>query len=134
MTNCERSYHQNLKVLTPQQYWLLQHQISAFWHEFGINDGLFIKKEDLQEGRYRKGGKWLRVRPDRMRQELKEYIGWLESYRAKWNAPSSPSDVERYKNGFASFLEAESHSSERLDILRMISLLQNNEAEAREGT
>ena len=119
-------YHPNLRNLTPYQYWLLQHQITAFWHGFGISNGIYISKQDLQEGKYRGGEKWLRVRPERMQKELSEYVKWLESYKAKWNEESSSDDVKRYRHGLQSFLKDENYNPERLEILKMISLLQNN--------
>ena len=124
MTSYE--YHPNLRELTPNQYWLLQHQITAFWHGFGISNGIYISKQDLQEGRYMTGETWLRVTPERMRKELNDYVTWLESYKAKWKQKSSPEDVKRYRHGLQSFLEQESDNPERLEILRIISLLQNS--------
>ena len=72
---------QNLKQLTPYQYWLLDHQITAFWHGFGISNGLYIRKDDIQEGRYASGEKWVRVKPEKMREVLTEYLTWLRKYR-----------------------------------------------------
>ncbi len=119
-------YHPNLRNLTPYQYWLLQHQITAFWHGFGISNGIYISRHDLQEGRYRGGEAWLRVRPERMRKELREYVKWLESYKLSWNRESTSEDIEMYSHGLKSLLEDERKNPERPGILRMISLLQNN--------
>jgi hypothetical protein len=119
-------YHPNLRNLTPQQYWLLEHQITAFWHGFGISNGIYIRREDLEDGKYRGGERWLRVRPERMQQELSVYVKWLESYRAQWDQNNGSDVVEKYRYGLQSFIEHERGNSARLEILKMIGLLQEN--------
>jgi len=117
-------YHKNLQNLTPQQYWLLEHQITAFWHGFGISNGLYISESDLERGTYHDGKKWMRVKPERMQKELHGYIKWLENYKARWHNDGCPANLKMFKDGLDSLTANE--KPERLEILRMISLLQNN--------
>jgi hypothetical protein len=119
-------YHPNLRYLSPQQYWLLQHQITAFWHGFGISNGIYLRQHDVESGKGKDGEPWLRVTPKKMQKQLGEYLSWLDRYKAQWNDESTPTVVERYRHGFQSLLEREIDEPPRLAILKMISLLQEN--------
>lgn len=121
------------KQLTRTQWWLKEHQITAFWHGFGISNGLQVPKEETQEiyttrtskfvDKPSPGGKtYIEVNKQYMLKLLKEYIRWLESYRKNWNTniyEDSPVGNE------AEFIKAEGHCPERLDIYEMIKLLQD---------
>ena len=61
-----------------------------------------------------------------MQKELSDYVKWLGSYKEKWNEESSPEELKMYEHGLQSLLKHEGRDPERLEILRMISLLQNN--------
>ena len=66
------NYHDNLIYLNGNQFWLLEHQITAFWHGFGISNGLYIDKEDYE---IRKGEVY--IKPAAMQKRLKDYIRWF---------------------------------------------------------
>lgn len=121
------------KHLTRTQWWLKQHQITAFWHGFGISNGLDVPKEETKEiyttraGRYvdkpSPGGRtYIRINASHMRQLLKEYIKWLKSYKESWNTniyEDSPVSNE------TEFIKQEGYYPIRLDIYEMIKLLQD---------
>ena len=121
------------KQLTRTQWWLKEHQITAFWHGFGISNGLQMPKEETKEvyttraGTFidhpSPGGKtYIEVNKQYMLKLLKEYIGWLKSYKKSWNTDiyeDSPVKNE------AEFIKAEGYHPERLDIYEMIKLLQD---------
>ena len=121
------------KQLTRTQWWLKEHQITAFWHGFGISNGLQIPKEETKEvyttrtGTYishpSPGGKtYIEVNKQYMLKLLKEYIKWLKGYKESWNTDiyeDSPVKNE------AEFIKAEGYHPERLDIYEMIKLLQD---------
>jgi len=81
------SAKQKIENLSKNNNWLFQHMITAFWHGFGISNGLTITKDDLTEVTYKKGSprKVLVVKPEFMRAKLDKYIEWLEGYSKSWN-------------------------------------------------
>lgn len=116
-----------LKNLSPHQLWLLEHQMTAFWHGFGISNGLDVPPDMVEEIRYPSGEKRVRVKKEFMRQQLEEYNNWLRSYDASWNIQSS-ADV--YPKNFDDFLAHEMavHWRSRKPIFDMINLLQDSKS------
>ena len=94
--------------------------ITAFWHGFGLSNGLDIKKEDIEEIRYARGTPRIvyRVKKEVMQEKLVEYLRWLEQYQQSWGTerhtcpPYERADI------------LEPHQPERLSITQMIELLQ----------
>lgn len=114
-------WNENLKGLSPNQYWLLQHQITAFWHGFGISNGLSIKEEDLERSTWPNGEPDIRIKTIKMRELLQEYLKWLKQYNESWE------ETEPHPWGiddFDKFLANESVHESRIPILEMINLLQ----------
>ena len=117
--------HPNLKALTPNQFWLLQHQVTAFWHGFGISNGLDVPRNMIIEDPYNNKSdneKFVRVKAEYMREQLEDYVKWLKSYRETWNSN------EPHLFGIHTiekFLEDERDHESREKILEMISLLQD---------
>jgi len=117
---------------TGNKYWLKMHQITAFWHGFGISNGLEVPSEHITEiytdahGRYtdtpQEGGKkYARVSGEYMREQLKDYIRWLKSYGEKWTEKDEhPHGIDTREK----FLDDEKSYASRADILEMIELLQ----------
>lgn len=127
------NYHPNLQNLNQHQLWLLEHQVTAFWHGFGFSGGLLVPIESTRQIEMPefKGGpvkQYIKVTTGFMLQQLDEYIKWLKDYEKTWLAPPDAHDKRTYPGGFGSFLEQEKapHGSTRLPILQMISLLQDN--------
>lgn len=116
-------YSENLKRLTGHQYWLLEHQITAFWHGFGISNGLWNIPEEYVKVERVKGKLVYSINKVFMMEHLKEYVKWLETYKESWNSKDKhPFDVKT----FDGFLEQEEcHKDTREQILKMISLLQD---------
>lgn len=114
------------------RYWLKEHQITAFWHGFGIANALHVPKEMTSElytnvhGQYKDkpvtGGKtYIVIDPEYMRERLKDYIKWLKSYKEAWNEDS---DHDVHPKDREAFLLDEARNESRADILEMIELLQ----------
>lgn len=112
-----------MRQLTPHQYWLKMHQITSFWHNFGIANGLDIPKEYTTE-KYTKNGKtYITVSNEYFLTKLQDCIKWLERYKASWN---SDENYECYPQSMKEFLEGEQRYKEtREPILKMIELLQD---------
>lgn len=123
-----------MKNLTRTQWWLKQHQITAFWHGFGISNGLHVPKEQTKEIYTTKSGKYVNhpnpggrtyifVNPEYLRLILKEYIQWLKSYKEDWN-------TDRFEDSSvtneAEFIK-DNQQPGRQDIYEMIKLLQDFE-------
>lgn len=109
--------------LTPTQYWLKEHQITAFWHGFGISNGLNVLPEDIEEITYKHGTpkQVMRIKAEAMQKILADYVKWLESYKENWDSnvfdEDSPQNEEE-------FLKDEARHDSRANILKMIELLQ----------
>lgn len=114
----------NIKKLTPNQFWLLQHIIISFWHTFGIANGLDIMPEDIKEITYKRGKpkKILRVKAEVMQKKLKEYIKWLESYAKVWDRKENGDIMPNCKD-YKEFLKSENEYKSRKDILKMLDLI-----------
>jgi hypothetical protein len=111
---------QRIKNLSDNDTGLFQHMITAFWHGFGIANGLYIKKEDIETVHYAKGSPCTayRVKAEVMQEKLADYLKWLEHYKASWGTNKlscSPYEKEAMYNPL--------HKS-RLPIMKMIELLQ----------
>jgi len=106
--------------LSDNDIWLFQHMITAFWHTFGIANGLDIRKEDIEEVRYRKGTPRVtyRVKAEVMQAKLAEYLRWLESYKENWNSERFSCDALVRKEVY------EPYHISRQAITQMIELLQ----------
>jgi len=93
---------------------------TAFWHTFGIANGLDIKKEDIETIHYSKGSPRTayRVKAEVMQQKLAEYLQWLESYKESWGTDHFDCSSEDRKDIY------DPHHKHRLAITRMIELLQ----------
>ena len=108
---------------TPERYWLKEHQITAFWHGFGISNGLTVPVEHVKLHKYAYGTpkEVYIISKEFMQEQLKGYIMHLKSYAEHWNGE----DVyESYPKNKQEFLESESFHASRADILEMIELLQ----------
>lgn len=104
------------------RYWLKEHQITAFWHGFGISNGLTVEKKHTEVVTY-KGNKteYIKIKPEYMQGLLKDYVEWLKTYKQSWN---SELDHESHPKDKQAFLESESAHASRADILEMVDLLQ----------
>ncbi len=109
---------QTIEALSDNNTWLFEHMITAFWHIFGISNGLSIQKEDVEEITYRKGPKGYRVKAEVMQQKLAEYIEWLERYQQTWGTQRHTCSEQDRVDVYHPY-----HQS-RLPITRMIELLQ----------
>jgi len=118
-----------IKQLNGNQFWLLKHQITAFWHGFGLSNGIDLDPEtDLEIWRGDNGERRARIKPQAMQRQLKDYLKWLNSYADSWDS-TTPSNVslglEMFPDGYDSFLKGESFDKSRSEILEMIELLQD---------
>lgn len=113
-------------TMTPNQLWLLQHQITAFAHGFGLNHGFAIPIENCKEYKYRgeRKAKVFRVDPEIPENNLKSYLSWLCDYKKNWTGGK---EYDCHPQSFDEFLKDEKRTSwtERLLIFLMIVLLQN---------
>jgi hypothetical protein len=118
----EQAFRTHVHRLSVNDLWLLQQIVTAFWHTFGIANGLRINPEtDLKTVHYREGPDGHYVKAEAMRAKLDEYITWLDRYQQAWG-------TERYNQVHpAEFLLQElfspSHSSYR-DVVKMLELVQ----------
>lgn len=120
------------RSLTPHQLWLLEHQMTAFWHGFGLSNGLDVPPEMTEHRRIPSGRKkgemveYVRVHPLFMRKVLEEYNDWLRSYQKVWHERS---EAGVYPKDFDDFLRSEMavHWSSRKPIFEMVNLLQDGE-------
>lgn len=105
--------------LNPNQFWLAQYQVTAFWHGFGIANGLNVPEKFVT----RRGGK-VHIDPAFMRGLLDNFISWLESYEESWfefdDHPYGINDVSQFIVD-----ENEYHRDSRESIRRAFCLLQN---------
>ena len=60
------------------RYWLKEHQITAFWHGFGIANGLDVPAEAID-----KRGERYHVSAEFMRAQLADYLKWLRQYKTR---------------------------------------------------
>ncbi|SRR5258708_35886186 len=115
-----KNAREKIERLSDNDIWLFQHMITAFWHGFGISNGLDIKKEDIEEVHYSKGDPRVayRVKAEVMRIKLAEYLQWLERYKQSWGTDQYSCSPEDRKDIY------EPNWKDRLAITRMIELLQ----------
>lgn len=122
----EMDIPENIKNLTPNQFWLLEHQITAFWHAFGFSNskGLIIPKEMVEDFKYPKEkGEYVVISKEFLNQKLADYIKWLTDYKESWNEKK---EYDCYPKDLQEFLKSESIHESRKPIFEMICLLQNN--------
>ena len=120
--------------LTKTQWWLKEHQVIAFWHGFGLSNGLEVPQEETKKiyttasGKYvdspARGGKvYIKINKDYMLKLLKEYTHWLISYKENWE--SSKFDDTEVSNE-EEYIATIQYPAE-LEIYKMIKLLQDDE-------
>ena len=120
------------RQLTRTQWWLKEHQITAFWHGFGLSGGLQIPKEETKEiyttrtghyiGHPSVGGRvYIEINKEYMLGILKEYIKWLKSYKENWDTDIY--DDSKVNNEAESIKDNEQFA--RPEIYEMIKLLQD---------
>lgn len=118
---------ENLKKLSPNQLWLLEHQITAFWHGFGFSNtmGWIIPKEMIEEYKFprEKIAHHVIIKKEFIEKKLAEYLEWLRDYKKSWNENK---DYDHYPRNFEEFLKGEAIHESRKPILEMICLLQDN--------
>ncbi|SRR6266567_2386178 len=112
---------QDIETLESRNKWLFDHMITAFWHTFGLSNGLDFKPEDVEVRHYKKGTprSVTYIKPEVMQAKLAEYLKWLESYQEKWDTPGHPDGYPTDQED----LYDPCHKS-RLPIAKMIELLQ----------
>lgn len=108
---------------TPERYWLKEHQITAFWHTFGISNGLTVPKEHIKLHTYAKGTpkQVYVVSREFMREQLAHYVQKLKEYAEHWDGEEV---YEGYPKNKQEFLEGEAFHASRANVLAMIELLQ----------
>ena len=124
-----------MKTLTKTQWWLKMHQVIAFWHGFGISNGLEIPKDKVKEiytntsGRYVsapvRGGKvYIKINKQYMMNLLKEYIKWLISYKDNWTKDTfDDTKISDEKQFLGHIIE----NPGQVEVYKMIKLLQDDE-------
>lgn len=112
--------------LSPNQLWLLMHQITAFGHGMGLDHGFVIENENLEDYKYRgdRKVKHQRVKPEFQATKIKELLTWYADYKTKW---TNGKEYDCHPQNWNEFMESEKRGKweERLYILLMIVLLQN---------
>jgi hypothetical protein len=122
MTKTEPSGH---------RYWLKEHQITAFWHDFGISNGLFVPLEHVQKHRYARGTprEVMVVSAEFMRDKLESFNKSLASYGESWNSGMPhPYGI----NTREQFMADDKTHENRAPILTMIENLQEFRIEDKE--
>ena len=112
--------------MTPNQLWLLMHQITAFAHGLGFDHGYVIENEELEGYKYRGDRKFKhqKVKPEYKKQELMSLLTWYADYKTNW---TNGKEYDCHPQNWEAFMESEKRGDweERLYILLMIVLLQN---------
>jgi len=108
---------------TPERYWLKQHQITAFWHTFGISNGLTVPVEHIKLHTYAKGTpkQVYIISQEFMHAQLKQYVQNLKNYAKHWNGEEI---YDSYPKNKEDFLQDELIHASRFPVLEMIELLQ----------
>lgn len=103
---------------TPHQhrYWLKEHQITAFWHEFGISNGLSVPKKHISNNQ-----SYYQISAEYMQSLLVGYVKWLNTYKEVWDIDE---EHEVHPKNKKQFLIGEKKHTSRAKILEMIELLQ----------
>lgn len=116
---------EKIEGLDDNNTWLFEHMIIAFWHGFGIANGLSIKKEDVETIRYKEGPNGYRVKAEVMQEKLREYLRWLEQYQKSWDTQTSTWD-EPSEQQEITRIRQKMYDSEHGwgNVTRMIELLQ----------
>lgn len=112
--------------MTPNQLWLLSHQITAFGHGFDLDNGHIIDAKKVESFKYpnERKFKWVRVDPSVQQENLKNLLGYLCDYKENWE---NGQEYDCHPQNFDEFLnhEKNSHWSIRLEIFFMIVLMQD---------
>lgn len=121
-------YNIIMKTKLQNQIWLKEHQITAFWHGFGIANGLTVSEKEMTVIKYKDTPKELHynIKAEYMQSLLIDYISWLKKYGESWN------DKDEHSHGITTeeeFVKKESESKSRSLILEMIDLLQKYKIE-----
>lgn len=109
---------ESIQGLSDNDTWLFQHMVTAFWHIFGLANGLSFKKEEIDVVHYREGGMGYCVKAEVMLGKLEEYLRRLEAYSEKWG--TNQHTCTQYDRDEIYHPSYES----RLAITKMIELLQ----------
>lgn len=116
------AFRDRVEHLSANDLWLLEHMVTAFWHTFGISNGLRINPEtDLKTIQYRKGPDGHVVRAEVIQARLAEYLRWLVSYQESWGSARF-NQVYPAPQLLDELLHP--HHPSREPIVRMIELLQ----------
>jgi hypothetical protein len=105
--------------LNGNDLWLRQHQITAFWHGFGLSGGGLRVPKSMIENITTKD---ITIKSEFMAQRLATYLDWLRSYKETWGTSLY---LDSYKDP-SEFLTDELRHDSRHDILQMIELLQDS--------
>lgn len=108
---------------TPERYWLKEHQITAFWHGFGISNGLTVPVEHIKLHTYAHGTpkKVYIVSKEFMQGQLSHYVQKLKDYAEHWDGEEV---YDAYPKNKQEFLDIEQSHASRAEVLQMIELLQ----------
>lgn len=108
---------------TPERYWLKEHQITAFWHTFGISNGLIVPVEHAKLHTYKHGKpkQVYIISKEFMQEQLKYYVQKLKDYAENWD---SQEVYDGHPKNKQEFLDGESFHASRKEVLKMIELLQ----------
>ena len=88
----KQAFREIVQRLSSNNLWLLWHMAIAFWHTFGISNGLSIDPTtDLTRVSYPEGPDGHYVTAQAMQKKLEEYLKWLDSYQISW-------DTNRFNN------------------------------------
>jgi len=115
--------------ITKTQWWLIYHQCIAFWHGFGISNGLEVPKEKTyiiktdKKGNYRKNGteEFVVIEPQYMKEQLNDYIKWLKTYKKSWNTKNYENCPVQCRSDIE---DQNTHDPDLVKILEMLDLLQ----------
>ncbi|GAC1357717.1 MAG: hypothetical protein NVSMB38_40370 [Ktedonobacteraceae bacterium] len=88
----KQAFRESVQSLSVNNLWLLTHMVIAFWHTFGISNGMSINPDtDIKTVHYKEGPDGHHVTPQAMQAKLAEYLTWLDGYQASW-------DTERFND------------------------------------
>ncbi|MEE9339536.1 MAG: hypothetical protein V3U87_15795 [Methylococcaceae bacterium] len=117
---------QEFLSLKPGQLWLIEHQITAFCHGFGLDNMHTVPIDKTKSFKYsdeRKAQNY-RIDPSVQNGNLRKYLSWLCDYKKNW---TDYKEYDCHPQSFDEFLEKEKRGNweERLLAFLMIVLLQN---------
>ena len=116
--------------MKPGQLWLLSHQITAFGHNFGLDNGFIIENENLSDYKFRgdRKVKHQKVKREWQKKNLMSLVTWFADYKTNWN---NYKEYDCHPQSWDEFMDDEKTGSweERIWILFMIVLLQDVKCE-----